>query len=180
MNYERYYSTSGLSTKEWGPACWKTLFMFAMGYPVKIDNTDSEHLLILHFFKHTFVGLGYTMPCIFCRQSFKQFIKELPIEPFLVGRIELMYWLYLMKDKVNNKLRKQEMKCFLEEKQKLYDKFTKNKLTHYQYASKLKKLESEILVTKKSPSFESVLNKYEQYRAVCSTKAQSCILAPKK
>ena len=61
------------------------------------------------------LSLGYTMPCIYCRESFKKFCKELPIESSLSGRIELMRWLYDLRNKVNEKLIAQEKKCYNDE-----------------------------------------------------------------
>ena len=108
IDYTQYQSTNGMSTKFFGPAAWDFLFVSIIGrYPVKINKKDPEHLLIRKSFKHLMQSLSIVLPCIFCRQSFAGFLKELPLKPFLSGRIELMYWLYLMKDRVNKKLLKQ-------------------------------------------------------------------------
>jgi hypothetical protein len=87
-------------------------------YPYRL-NRSKEHLKIKRQFKALLTSLQDILPCIFCRNSFREFLKQLPIEPFLVGRIELVYWLYLMKDKVNNKLIKQEQQCYNDEKRRL-------------------------------------------------------------
>ena len=108
--YTSYLSTSGLATKSWGPSGWMFLFSCVMGgYPPVIDNKNPEHLKTKKHFKNMFESLGYTMPCIFCRDSFKVFYKELPIDNFLSNRIDLMKWLYLIRNKVNEKLIQQEI-----------------------------------------------------------------------
>lgn len=111
MDYSTYAFDSGMNTKEWGPGLWKFLFMSILGrYPKKIDDKNREHIALKMYYKDFLTNLGYIMPCVFCRQSYIEFLRELPLEPFLVGKIELMYWLYLIKDKVNKKLLEQEKK----------------------------------------------------------------------
>lgn len=178
--YNHFQSTSGLSTKSWGPSGWYFLFSCIMGaYPVKLDKNNKAHLQIKSQFKSMLRGLSTVMPCIFCRESFKQFYKELPIEPYLVGRLELMYWLYLIRDKVNNKLINQERQCYNTEKKRLKHMYQKRKISEAQYYQMLQKVKSETLITKSSPPFLDVLHKYESIRAVCSAKAKTCSL-PKK
>lgn len=181
MSYDAFLSTSGLSTRSWGPSGWFFLFSCIMGtYPPKLNPKDSKHIIIRKHFKQMFVNLEYTMPCIFCRESFKKFRKELPIEPFLKGRIELMYWLYLIKDKVNNKLINQEKECFSIEKKKLLFKLNKKQITNKEYNIQLKKIKKETIITKQSPPFVEILLKYEAIRAKCSKKAKTCSLPKQK
>ena len=54
-----------------------------------------------------FNTLQYVLPCKYCRQSLKIFYEELPIEPYLKNKKKLSYWLYLIHNKVNKKLRDQ-------------------------------------------------------------------------
>lgn len=179
-NQSKYNSTSGLATRKWGSQGWNFLFACIMGgYPIKIDKNNIDHIKTKNHFKNMFKSLGYTMPCIFCRQSYKQFYSQLPIEPHLVGRIELMYWLYLMRDKVNKKLIGQEKECFNNEKKKLKVKYHKDKISKEEYYYLLDKSRRETLITSPSPPFKEVLEKYEAWRATCSKKAKTCSL-PKK
>lgn len=109
IDYSKYNSTSGAATSKWGPSCWNFLFTSIIGrYPFKVNKNNPEHVIIQKHFKMLLTKLKHILPCIFCRNSFKKFIKELPIEPYLVGRVQLMFWLYLIKDKVNTKLINQE------------------------------------------------------------------------
>jgi hypothetical protein len=180
IDYLKYNNDSGMSTKHWGPAAWKFLFTSIMGrYPFKIEMDNTEHILIKNAFKNMLTTLQIVMPCIYCRESFKKFLLELPIEPFLSGRIELMYWLYLMKDKVNNKLQNQENKCYTDEKRKLKSLFYNGLITQEEYYTQVKEFKEETFHTIPTPPFEEVLNQYESLRAVCSDKAKTCAL-PKK
>lgn len=180
IDYSIYNSNSGMSTKHWGSSAWTFLFTSIMGrYPLKIDSTNTEHVIIKHSFKHMLTSLQTVIPCIYCRNSFKVFLVELPIKPFLIGRIELMYWLYLMKDKVNNKLIDQETSCYTDEKRKLKTLFYNGEITEEQYYKQVNVFKSDTFNTIPSPPFKDVLDQYESLRAVCSDKAKTCAL-PKK
>jgi len=185
-DFSKYNSTSGLSTKSWGPSGWYFLFSCIMGgYPVKLDNNNKEHRIIRRHFKNMLLSLGYTMPCIFCRQSFQEFCKEIPIDNFLSGRIDLMKWLYEIRNKVNQKLIAQEQKCYNDEKKrlkKLYHSKPSSKLSDESkriYYKNLQTFRQKTFVTTPSPSFEEVLDKYESIRAVCSKRAKTCALPNK-
>jgi hypothetical protein len=177
--FNKYNSTSGLSTKEWGPSGWYFLFSCIMGaYPVKIDVKNKQHLIIKKHFKRLLLSLSHTMPCIFCRQSFKQFCKKLPIDNFLSDRISLMKWLYEIRNLVNQKLIKQEQKCYNDEKKRLKQIYHQNPSENAkkEYYEKLNTFREKTFITKSSPPFEEVLNKYESIRAVCSKTAKTCSL----
>lgn len=176
-----YNSSAGLSTKHWGPKGWYFLFSCIMGgYPVRLNKRNDEHLRIKRHFKSMFVSLGYTMPCSFCRNSYRDFMKELPIEPFLKGRIPLMTWLYTIKDKVNNKLIQQERECYQREFKELIQDYADKKITRGELTDTLRIRKAEIFITKPSPSFKSVLDTYESIRADCSSKAKTCAIKSKK
>lgn len=183
-SFDKYHSTAGLATKLWGPSGWNFLFSCIMGgYPPKINNHNKEHLVVKRHFKNMFKSLGYTMPCIFCRESYKGFLKESPIEPALVGRIELMRWLYDIRTKVNKKLMKQELECYNNEKKrlkKIYHSLPPTQNNKNEYYSNIQKFKEKTLITKPSPPFKEILDKYESLRAVCSNKAKTCALKEKK
>lgn len=178
IDYSKYTSNSGMSTKFFGPKLWDGLFTSILGrYPIKI--TTKEDIQIKNTFKNTLIGLKDILPCIFCRNSFKGFLDELPIEPYLVGRIELMYWLYLMKDKVNSKLICQERKCYNDEKSKLKAMVYNKEISEQEYYKKVKEFKQDNFETIPTPPFQEVLDKYENQRAVCDKKAKKCRLPSK-
>jgi len=177
----RYNSTSGLATKSWGPNGWYFLFSCIMGgYPPKLNPELKEHRQIKRHFKNMLLSLGHTMPCIFCRESYKQFYKELPIEQFTGSRIEMMKWLYLIRDKVNRKLIAQERECYIREKKAFKAQFRKGELTKREYYEKVAQMKSETLITEPSPPFAEVLEKYESIRAGCSKRAKTCAIKQKE
>jgi hypothetical protein len=178
IDYSKYNSNSGMNTKTWGPSGWNFLFTSILGrYPVEIKTKEDQE--IKQAFKSMLTNLSNIMPCIFCRNSFKGFLEELPIEDFLIGRIELMYWLYLMKDKVNKKLICQENKCYNDEKSRLKGMFYNKEITEEEYYKKVKEFKAGNFETIPTPPFQEVLDKYEAQRAVCDKKAKKCRLPSK-
>lgn len=93
-----------MDTKEWGPKLWFSMFCIAANYPVDIDLKNKQHIAKKRNHKIFFESFQHVLPCKYCRRSYAIFIKELPIKNFLDSRNKLMYWLYLIKDKVNKKL----------------------------------------------------------------------------
>jgi len=172
---QKYLSLAGMRTTFWGPNAWNFLFTSILGtYPENINIKNKEHIKIKKEFKNLFLSLAYVMPCIFCRESYKQFIKEMPIDNYLTGRIKLCFWLYKLKDKVNKKLIKQENECLKSEHNKLLKKLQDKKITKIQYKCLYDKLKKDILYTEPSPSFNNILNYYEQFRAGCNNKSKTC------
>lgn len=175
IDYKKYNSNSGMSTKFFGPKLWDGLFISILGrYPIKVIS--KEDFEIKQAFKSMLTNLSTIMPCIFCRNSFKGFLEELPIEDYLIGRIELMYWLYLIKDKVNQKLICQENKCYNDEKIKLKNMYYNKEITEGEYYKKVEEFKSENFETIPTPPFQEILDKYEAQRAVCDKKAKKCRL----
>lgn len=178
IDYSKYYGKSGISTRFWGCRAWDFLFVSILGrYPIKVIT--KEDLEIKQAFKSMLTNLSLVMPCIFCRNSFKEFLQELPIEDYLIGRIELMYWLYLMKDKVNKKLIKLEHNCYNDEKSKLKGMFYNKEISEEEYYKKVKEFKYDNFVTIPTPPFKEVLDKYETQRARCDPRAKKCSI-PKK
>lgn len=174
IDYSKYNQTSGMSTKHWGPSYWMFLFSSVMGvYPIKVDWNNSDHIFLVNEFRSTILSLISILPCIFCRESLNFFVSELPIDKFLDGRIEMMYWLYLIKNKVNNKLIRQEKMMLVKQKQEISQ-------MHYpgtnSYNEAIEKCYNDTFMTVPSPNFESVLDYYESLRAVCSKDAKKCII----
>jgi len=88
-----------MDTQKWGPPLWKGIHAIAHGYDPEIHNPKDYQI-----FYHV---LGRVLPCKYCRQSYQQFIKELPVEDYLNSQEDLTFWLYSMHNKVNHKLRSQ-------------------------------------------------------------------------
>lgn len=88
-----------MNTKKWGSPAWKFLHCIAFNY--KATETNKTN------YKKFFTLIGNILPCRFCRESYKVFIKELPINKYLKYDKGVFEWLYLMHNKVNDKLRNQ-------------------------------------------------------------------------
>lgn len=177
IDASKYESTSGLSTKMWGPHAWNFLFCCVMGgYPPRLDTSNREHRAIRSHFIKMFESLCFTMPCIFCRESYTGFIKDIPMKKYTNTRINMMRWLYKLRDKVNQKLIAQERKCYNDEKKTLKRKYHDGLISKAEYYRTLEKIKADTLITQPSPPFREVLDKYERIRAVCSRKAKTCSL----
>ena len=98
----------------------------------------------------------------------------------MVGRLELMYYVYLLKDKVNNKLQKQEYLNYSKTKHHLKEMYKNDKITKDEYYTLLNNCKNKTFYVKPTPDFKEVLNKYEKYRAKCSNKTKSCSVTENK
>jgi hypothetical protein len=176
VDYSLFLSNSGMKTKMWGPHAWNFLFVCILGaYPKHINKNNKDHLKIQKEFKKLMKSLPFVLPCVFCRNSFKGFLKELPLEPYLTGRIKLFYWLYLMKDKVNQKLIRQEKQSLLDKRSELKQLVKDRRLSKEQASREYQKYKREAFKTQASPPFIEVLRRFETFRAgSCSEKAQTC------
>lgn len=90
-----------MNTTKWGPSGWTYLHTLTFNYP---DNPTQKDKKI---YKKYFTLTGDILPCKYCRQSYKEFIKELPIDDALESREKLTKWFYEIHNKVNGKLRLQ-------------------------------------------------------------------------
>lgn len=95
---------NGMMTKVWGPPGWLFLHCITFGYPFKIDNNNPEHREKRDHFINFFHYLGRVLPCKYCRNSYIEYMKELPVEKNLESREKLTKWLYDMHNKINDKL----------------------------------------------------------------------------
>lgn len=76
-----------MDTRYWGPSGWQLL------HTIAFKSKDPDNLLS---------SLGDFLPCKFCRNSTKKFIKDLPYNKHNPAK-----WLFDIHNKVNHKLRSQ-------------------------------------------------------------------------
>ena len=50
------------------------------------------------------MSIGNILPCKYCRESYKEFVKKVPIDNYLNTRRDLCLWLYKIHNMVNRKL----------------------------------------------------------------------------
>jgi hypothetical protein len=89
-----------MQTKKWGPPGWDFLQSVAFKYPLKPTFAERKDYCVF------FHCLGKQLPCKYCRESWCLFESELPIGQY-INTNRLPIWIYLMHNKVNNKLRLQ-------------------------------------------------------------------------
>lgn len=111
---------NNIVTRCWGQPAWYTMEIFAMGYPVS-NPTKKQSRDYKRFYK----SFGDTLPCNLCRDSFKMFIKEIPLDDkALSGRKNLVFWVFRVHNRVNKKLScKQFTRKDMEKKYKFYEQF---------------------------------------------------------
>ena len=93
-----------MKTTKWGPPGWTFLHTIVHNYPENPSPLDKCN------YKLFFTQCEHVLPCKYCRISFNQYIKEIPIDDYLESRESVSYWLYMIHNKVNDKLRKQNYK----------------------------------------------------------------------
>ena len=120
-----------MDTKFWGPSGWKFLHLVAYTYP----NNPTENNKITY--KKFYDSLDTILRCKYCRQSLQLFYKQLPIDEYLYNKELLTEWIYLIHNKVNNKLRNQGLlKTSNPQKKeidKIYKNILKNNKCEYEY-----------------------------------------------
>lgn len=156
-----------MNSKEWGKNLWDSLYFIARGYDYNNDADKDKYYV--EFMK----SLGSVLPCKFCRVSYHQFFDEIHIEKYLYSPCGLMKFVYDMHEKVSNKLRLQESAVMKQEFVNLQKLYKVNSLEFW-YAYRVKS--QHICNTQPTPSFDSVIEHYDQFRAGCSEKLKSCRL----
>lgn len=90
-----------MQTSKWGPPMWQSLEAIAHNYDPAKHNKQSFKMLFA-------VILSDVLPCIYCRESYKKFVEDLPLTDKMMDTREgLTNWLYQIHCKVNDKLRNQ-------------------------------------------------------------------------
>ncbi len=91
-------SKNGIMTKVWGPAGWLFLHCVTFGYPDNPDLYDAEYGLApgttRSRYRRFFNEFGNVLPCRYCRDSYKEFIKEDKLEDNIQDRDHLIEWFW--------------------------------------------------------------------------------------
>ena len=104
--FEKLPDDISMITKVWGPPTWFFLHSMAMAYPKKINENNPEHIKIRNAMFSFLSNLGTVLPCSLCGVSYSSYIRtpELSISKFLHSRASLVHYIYLIHEKVNDKL----------------------------------------------------------------------------
>lgn len=99
----------------WGRQGWHFLHAVTLSYPER--PTQNQKKRMANFFNE----LQYVLPCRVCQQNFQNHMKQIPIEPFLESRKELVKWLHTIHNLTNTMLGKPQYPL-----EKLYQKYEQN------------------------------------------------------
>ena len=88
-----------MQTTNWGPSAWDFLHSITFAYP--IDPSPEDKI----YYKSFFNNIQFVLPCNLCRQSFTILFKYITIDPYLDSREGLTYWLFIIHNLVNIKLK---------------------------------------------------------------------------
>lgn len=147
--------------KVWGPILWRKLHTLTFKYPIKIDPNNPIDRKIQQTVKQLFMDLRNTIPCKKCRDSYRIFLKEMPIDPHLGSRDALTRWLYRLHNKVNAKLRNLERTTYVKSIQQLEEQARIRRMSPNEFTIMKKMLKDKILITGPDPSFEYVKSLYQ-------------------
>lgn len=99
-------SKNGLMTNVWGPTGWHFLHCVTFGYPQDPDSFNEENEqepgTVQDDYYNFFMHVGYVLPCRYCRESYQEYVKELP--PDVTSRDTLTRWLWTIHNKVSDKI----------------------------------------------------------------------------
>ena len=116
---------NGMMTKVWGPPGWLFLHSVTFGYPIDPNDFDIKNNLepgtTRNRYTRFFENIGYILPCKYCRDSYQQYIAEYPVRSG--NRDELIEWLYVIHNKVNNKLEIKYQDASLKNVKERYEKY---------------------------------------------------------
>lgn len=68
---------------EWGPHFWKVLHTIAASYEIPNATNNTDIVSLKKGVYAFFWGMQWTIPCPTCRENYKKFWKENPIEEYL-------------------------------------------------------------------------------------------------
>lgn len=107
--------------KVWGPHAWDFMLAVAMTYP---DNPDEQ---VANKYKNFYHSLADILPCLVCREHYRQNLQEIPINNYLGNSKLLSKWVVQIHNIVNRINRKRIVGY--EEALKLYFENNKHQLT---------------------------------------------------
>lgn len=157
-------SSMGVRTTSWGGPLWHALFCMAVNY--EDHPSPNKKSIYLNYFDL----LGHMLPCHFCREYYEQCITfVLPLKHFLDDpkmKYPVVYWLYLLKDLVNQKLIRQEAECYAQQSLKIEQDLTLSKRAK---TVKKQDLKDRIFYTEPSPPFDDILAFYLSMKSTCES-----------
>lgn len=102
-------ANNGMLTKIWGRFSWPTIHCITFGYMVTFDSKNPDHVKRKEGVKNTLLNLADCWPCVYCRDSYAEFISD-PKSPAYISdeifssRDSLTRWGFRLHQRVNLKL----------------------------------------------------------------------------
>jgi hypothetical protein len=84
-----------MDPRVWGPHFWFVLHLISFHYPDNPTTFDKEQ------HKAFYTSVKDILPCTTCRQHYKNYLSQYPIEPNLDTRIDLITWVIQIHNFVN-------------------------------------------------------------------------------
>ena len=101
FNKEHFNSGDGMLTSVWGPPLWHTLHTISFNYPIKPTQEQKDNYF--NYFK----SLEHVLPCRFCRDNYKDNLKNLKFnKKHFKNRETLSKFVYNLHEQVNKNLGK--------------------------------------------------------------------------
>lgn len=85
----------------WGSDTWRSIHYIALGYPT---GASPE---LQGVYASYFEVLGQVLPCVKCSKHYREHMDAYPIQPSLVGRMELFRWTVDLHNAVNTSIGRQ-------------------------------------------------------------------------
>ena len=96
-----YNNKNGMMTYIWGPPLWHFLHTMSFNYPVKPTIEDKNK------YKEFILSMGKILPCKYCRDNFKNNLKNTPLNnKSLKNRENFSRWMFDFHNEVNKNLNK--------------------------------------------------------------------------
>jgi hypothetical protein len=124
-----------MDSKIWGPYFWFTLHTITLVFPDQPTYQDKRHY---HDF---FLSLQNVLPCLKCREHYKQHLQEFPVSSHLDNKESLVKWCFILHNKVNQSLGKEEFTYdeFKDKYKKIYSPTILQKVINNENIKKYKK-----------------------------------------
>jgi hypothetical protein len=109
----------------WGPNAWIFLHTITLNYPNNPSIYDKQ------YYKNFFMSLQTVLPCEWCSKNYKLHITKYPIDNYLNSKKDLVTWLILIHNEVNEIFKKKKLNYneVIEIYKNLYNNNNKNTLS---------------------------------------------------
>ena len=87
----------------WGPNAWIFLHTITLNYPNNPSIYDKQ------YYKNFFMSLQIVLPCEWCSKNYKLHIIKYPIDNYLNSKKDLVTWLIIIHNEVNEILKKKKL-----------------------------------------------------------------------